>query len=228
MADSSESYYANYLNCPVVMVGAGGIGSNLLPLIVKCGPEKLTILDDDVVKPVNLAQQQFAVSDVGEAKAIVLARQAAAINPEICVTAMRVRVDAGCYLDGIVISGVDSMKSRRVIFDEVNRQKDRVRLFIDGRLSRKSNEWVELYFIDPKLDDEVEYYREWLFTDEEAGPPGPRPTKLSAHTPIMLAGLLGTGLARWVHEGCHPLKVTFDGSTFTLDMYWPDTTLRRK
>lgn len=212
--------YHRYISQPVTLVGAGGIGSNLLSLLVKCGPTRLTIWDDDLVKPVNLAQQQFKFADIGELKASILAREALEMNPDLHVFVPLARFEAGCNLDGLVIAGVDSIKSRHTIFDEVCRQAERVTLYIDGRLSRTSNEWVELYFIDPKKKDEVEFYREWLFDEKEMGPPGPRPTKLSAHTPILLAGFLGAGLARWIHEGRHPLKVTCDASTFTVIPYW--------
>jgi hypothetical protein len=171
-----------------------------------------------------LAQQNFKYADIDQPKVEVTAREALAMNPELCVETQRRRFMSGDHLDGLVIAGVDSMQSRHIVFREVCRQADKVDLFIDGRLSRSSNEWVELYFIDPKKDDEVEYYREWLFDEAEVGDPGPRPTKLSAHTPILLAGLVGAGLARWVHEKRHPWKVTLDASTFTLDVFWGDTT----
>jgi hypothetical protein len=216
--------YNQYLTCPVTLIGAGGIGSNLLALLVKCGPTQLTIWDNDLVKPVNLAQQQFKAADVGESKAEVLAYTARTLDPTLTVVSKTRRFSHRNRLDGLVIAGVDSVKSRHHIFGAVMRQAERVSLFIDGRLSRQSNEWVELYFIDPKKDDEVECYREWLFDKAEVGDPGPRPTKLSAHTPILLAGLLGTVLARWVHENRHPWKVTMDASSFTLDAFWGDTT----
>ncbi len=212
--------YHNYLDCHVTLIGGGGIGSNLLPLIVRCGPSRLTIWDDDIAKQVNLAQQQFMALEIGKPKAEILARTAVKMNPALSVVYKTARFERGYHLDDLVISGVDSMESRRLVFDEVCRQSERVALFVDGRLSRSSNEWAELYFIDPKKEGEVEFYREWLYTEEEAVPKEPRPTKLSAHTPMLLAGLFGAGMARWVHEGRHPLKVTLDASTFTLLAFW--------
>jgi len=220
----SAPLYRKYLNCPVTFVGAGGIVSNLLGLIVKCGPTHLTIWDDDIVQPVNLAQQDFLYDDIGEYKADVLAYKASQLDPELMVNHIERRFAQGDRLDGIVVAGVDSMGSRRIIFDKVCQQAEQVPLFIDGRLSRKWNEFVDLYFIDPKRPDEVEFYREWLFEDGEVEPKGPRPKKLSAHTPILLAGLVGAVLARWVHEGRHPLKVTLDASTFQLETFqWRPT-----
>ena len=212
--------YHPYLGCAVTLIGGGGIGSNLLPLLVKCGPTRLTIWDDDIAKPVNLAQQQFRALDIGQSKAEILARAAVEMDPNLRVVYKVARFRQGSHLGGLVISGVDSMESRHVIFDEVCRQSGQVALFVDGRISRRSNEWVELYFIDPKKESEVEYYREWLYENEGGEPKAPRPTKLSAHTPILLAGLFGAGMARWVHEGRHPLKVTLDASTFTLLAFW--------
>jgi hypothetical protein len=210
--------YQRYLDCTVHLIGVGGIGSNLVPLLVRCGPRQLVVWDDDIVMPVNLAQQNFPRSAVGKSKADVMRDEALRLNPLLKVSSMRRRFSDTDELDGLVIAGVDSMRSRRLVFDEVCRQADKVTLFIDGRISRSSNEWVELYFIDPKREDEVAFYREWLYSDEEVGPQGPRPQKLSAHTPILLAGFVGTVLARWVHEGRHPLKVTLDAPIFTLEV----------
>ncbi len=220
MLQEEKPLYTNYLDCNVTLVGAGGIGSNLLPLIVRCGPRQVTIWDPDTVKPVNLAAQNFNYADIDKPKVSAIARVAWAINPNLPIDFKKRRFSNRNRLDGLVIAGVDSIQSRRTIFDAVCRQKDKVDLFIDGRLSRSSHEWVELYFIDPKKENEVEAYREWLDYDNEVGQKEPRPKKLSAHTPILLAGLLGTGLARWVHEKRHPWKVTLDASTFTLTAFW--------
>jgi hypothetical protein len=220
MSQEEKPLYSNHLDCDVTLVGAGGIGSNLLPLIVRCGPRHVTVWDPDVVKPVNLAAQNFKYADIGCSKVGAITRLASAINPDLPIVYKKRRFSNRNRLDGLVIAGVDSMQSRRTIFSAVCRQADRVDLFIDGRLSRSSPEWVELYFIDPKKENEVEAYREWLYADNEVGPKGPRPKQLSAHTPILLAGLLGAGLARWVHERRHPWKVTLDASTFTLAAYW--------
>jgi hypothetical protein len=224
MSDT-ETLYHPYLNCNVHLIGAGGIGSNLLPLLVRCGPRRLTIWDDDDVAAVNLAQQNFVYNDIGRSKARVLEEKALDMDPSLSTKSMKCRVTASTpRLDGLVVAGVDSIKGRHEIFDAVRRQADHIDLFIDGRLSRSRNEWAEVYFIDPKRDDDVGNYRGLLYDEREMMPQGPRPTKLSAHTPIMLAALAGTGLARWVNEKRHPWKVTWDGLTFTLVAYERDTT----
>lgn len=218
-SESRIELYPDRLGYPVVMIGAGGIGSIVLPLLVKCGPRKITIWDDDIVEPVNLAQQGFDSADVGFPKASVLARRAAAINPNIRKTSYLFVFEEEDALDGIVIAGVDSMKSRRAIFKAVRRHADHVPLMIDGRLSRKYNEFIDLYFIDPTSAEEMEAYEESLFDDSEVEKV-PRPETLSAHTPILLAGFIGAGLARWVSDGRHPWKVTHDAVSMHTEAYW--------
>lgn len=216
--DTSD-LYPQHLPLPVVLVGAGGIGSNLLPVLVKCGTRRLDIWDDDRVEPVNLQAQHFNFADIGHLKCSVLARSALALNPRLVVKMHARRFVAHDSLDGVVIAAVDSMQSRAVIFEAVVRQRERVPLFIDGRLSRTFNEWFELYCIDPRSEEEVAYYREWLYTDGEALHE-PRPTTLSAHTPILLSGVVGALMARWLRDGSHPVKVTFDATVLHAEQVW--------
>ena len=216
------SLYRQYLNYPVVLIGAGGIGSNLLPTLVKAGPKCLSIWDDDHVEPVNLAQQNFNQDEIGMPKCIALAHKAQQINPAISIIVHNKRVAVDDWLDGIVISGVDSMESRKAIFAAV-RQSDQwphqVSLYIDGRLSRKYHEICEFYCINPQDPWEVEAYYESLF-DESLAPKEPRPDKLAAQTPQVLAGLITQSLSKWVHKERRPWKVTWDGSTMHAQAYW--------
>ncbi|HVV39408.1 MAG TPA: ThiF family adenylyltransferase [Candidatus Paceibacterota bacterium] len=221
-------FYPDRLGHSVVLVGAGGIGSILLPLLVKCGPRRITIWDDDTVEPVNLAQQGFDAEDIGELKVRALAHRAGAINPDLEIRAVHERrFTQDDLLDGVVVAGVDSMKSRRAIFSAVRRQADRVPLFIDGRLSRKFNEYLVVYFIDPSSREEVELYESTFFDDSEVEKV-PRPEKLSAHTPILLAGFIGAGLARWIGDGRHPWKVTCDAVSMHVESYWIGKTRERE
>ena len=54
----------------VAVIGAGGIGSAVIPALAGAGIGKLTIIDDDVVELSNLQRQPlFRERDVGYAKA---------------------------------------------------------------------------------------------------------------------------------------------------------------
>src|SRR5436309_2567856 len=58
----------------VVYIGAGGIISQVAPTLVRKGIGGIVLLDGDVVEPTNLNRQRFYTKDLGENKAIALAR----------------------------------------------------------------------------------------------------------------------------------------------------------
>ena len=99
--------YKDFLRTPVHLIGAGGICSNVLAMLARLSPPKLTIWDDDTVVGVNLVMQQFYERDIGKYKVDVLMRDARRINQILPVVAYRRRCTAQDSLDGVVIAGVD-------------------------------------------------------------------------------------------------------------------------
>lgn len=107
----------------VLVIGAGGIGSAVIPALAAAGVGALRIADDDHVSLSNLQRQTiFATSDIGEAKAEVAARRVAALNPDVACDARRLRVGADTIaplLDGIdlVVDGCDNFATRLIVSD---------------------------------------------------------------------------------------------------------------
>ena len=72
----------------VLVVGAGGLASPVLPLLAGAGVGHITILDRDQIALSNLHRQTlFAESDCGRAKAKVAAERCRALNGDITVVA---------------------------------------------------------------------------------------------------------------------------------------------
>ena len=99
-------------------IGAGGLISNIAPTLVRKGIGALTILDDDDVEVSNLNRQRFYVSDIGENKAIALAKN---LQPECiqntAITAYPLRLEqalaAGVDLRcDVAVCGVDNNPAR--------------------------------------------------------------------------------------------------------------------
>lgn len=64
-----------------LIIGAGGVASYLLPVLIKTfRPEKLTIIDKDVLEERNLDRQMFDADDVGEYKANALCSTYSALH----------------------------------------------------------------------------------------------------------------------------------------------------
>jgi len=58
----------------VMIIGAGGIGSNLIPILSKIGTYDITVYDPDTVEEKNITYQNFKIGEVGMKKANVMAK----------------------------------------------------------------------------------------------------------------------------------------------------------
>ena len=107
----------------VAVIGAGGIGSAVIPALVGAGIGHLTIVDDDVVELANLHRQPlFGEADVGQPKADLAAAFVGKINRHIDVRSVRQRItadNADQLLTGhdFVIDGSDNFATRLAVSD---------------------------------------------------------------------------------------------------------------
>jgi len=107
----------------VAVIGAGGIGSAVIPALAGAGIGSLTIIDSDVVELANLHRQPlFSEADEGKAKAEFAATFVARLNHLIEVEPKQERIDpqnAGDLLAGhdLVIDGSDNFATRLAVSD---------------------------------------------------------------------------------------------------------------
>jgi adenylyltransferase/sulfurtransferase len=107
----------------VAVVGAGGIGSAVVPALAGAGIGLLTIIDSDVVELANLHRQPlFREVDEGKPKADVAAGFAERLNRFVQVRPRRDRLDrdnAEPLLAGhdLVIDGSDNFATRLAVSD---------------------------------------------------------------------------------------------------------------
>ena len=76
----------------VAVVGLGGLGSNIAPLLVRMGVGRLHLLDFDRVELSNLHRQQYGLSQVGQLKTEALAATLRGINPFVQLQLDNVRL----------------------------------------------------------------------------------------------------------------------------------------
>ena len=107
----------------VAVVGAGGIGSAVIPALAGAGVGRLTIIDDDVVEIANLHRQPlFRERDAGYAKAEMAAQFAHRLNRYVKVAPVEQRIDAenaaALLADhDLVIDGSDNFATRLAVSD---------------------------------------------------------------------------------------------------------------
>jgi adenylyltransferase/sulfurtransferase len=107
----------------VVVIGAGGLGSAVLPALAAAGVGTIAIVDDDTVDDSNLHRQTlFGPSDVGRPKADAAADAMAALAPDVTILRHPIRFAPGVTFDllldaDLLIDGSDNPATRYLAND---------------------------------------------------------------------------------------------------------------
>jgi len=107
----------------IAVVGAGGIGSAVIPALAGAGIGRLTIIDNDVVELGNLHRQPlFRERDAGYSKADLALQFVQRLNRFVKATPVQERIgaeNAGRLLGGhdLVIDGSDNFATRLAVSD---------------------------------------------------------------------------------------------------------------
>ena len=137
LTDSELERYARHIVLPelggvgqrrlkqsrVAVIGAGGIGSAVIPALAGAGVGQLTIIDDGAVERSNLQRQTiFRHDQIDVPKAQLATLYAGALNPDIAVHGIAQRLDASNaekLLDGhdLIIDGCDNFATRLTVGD---------------------------------------------------------------------------------------------------------------
>lgn len=84
----------------VVVIGAGGLGSTVLPVLAAAGVGTITIVDDDTVSASNLHRQTLHLTaDVDRGKARSAAGRLAGLSPDMKLRIVEDRFEAGKTFD---------------------------------------------------------------------------------------------------------------------------------
>jgi molybdopterin/thiamine biosynthesis adenylyltransferase/rhodanese-related sulfurtransferase len=107
----------------VLVIGAGGLGSSVIPSLAGAGVGTIGIVDFDTVEPSNLHRQLIhRTQDAGSLKTTSAAARVAALNPEVAVVehSEQFTVDNALELCGaydLVIDGSDNFVTRYLVND---------------------------------------------------------------------------------------------------------------
>jgi adenylyltransferase/sulfurtransferase len=107
----------------IAVIGAGGIGSAVIPALAGAGVGRLTIIDDDVVELANLHRQPlFRERDAGYSKADLALQFVHRLNRFVDATPLQERIgpDNGQRLltgHDLVIDGSDNFATRLAVSD---------------------------------------------------------------------------------------------------------------
>lgn len=122
----------------VLVVGCGGLGSNVAHMLVRSGVGALTIVDFDVVEPSNLNRQQYYGDQLGRLKVEVTREHLLRIDPGCSIETISERVDAARILDlagghDVLIEAVDDADLKlRLMHATAGRELDVPMVFGSG------------------------------------------------------------------------------------------------
>jgi adenylyltransferase/sulfurtransferase len=103
----------------VIVIGAGAIGSHVLPHVARMkGVSAVTVIDRDRYDGTNLASQAISTRDIGRSKAAVQARRLKAVNRSLRTRAVCEPVEdlpLGRLRADVILACVDSRRARLTI-----------------------------------------------------------------------------------------------------------------
>lgn len=148
------------LSKKIVVVGAGAIGSFVVLALCKMGFNNIHVYDFDTVEPENIGSQFFSTHMLGRSKVDAL-HQMVCDFTGISINYHYARVMPEDRLEGaIVISAVDKMDVRRIIFNISDAY-----WLIDPRMGA---EYATMEVVDLQDKKSRANYDKTLFTDAEA------------------------------------------------------------
>lgn len=168
------------LGMKITIVGAGAVGGWTAITLARMGFLNLTVIDFDKVTVENMNCQPWRIQDIGFPKVDSLQEMIRDFT-DCSIEVVNDRF-TGKNLQGIVISAVDSMEARRMIW-ESQRSASHV---IDPRMGA---EVCALYVMRPGHEKDMISYEKTLYSDSNAVAE-PCTRKSTAYCAMPLSGLV--------------------------------------
>lgn len=144
------------------IIGAGAIGSFTALALAKMGFGNIGIYDADKIENENMNCQFYPLDAIGKPKAVAIKEMVKAFSGfEI---GSKEALYEGAPLPGLIISAVDNMKTRTMIW-EAAKKSPTAKMVIDPRMGAEAG---LVYVMDPHDEKDVVAYEKTLYSDEEA------------------------------------------------------------
>jgi hypothetical protein len=193
----------------ITLIGLGSIGSITGLALSKMGVVGLTAYDADFVEAHNWSNQMYSDDDIGSLKTTAftsLLETYGGQKPN-AVPARYVDQD----LSEVVISAVDSMESRKIIWKAV-REKPEVKLYLDARMGLET---LVVHAVRPQIRHDRVAYSQSLVSDAETLQ-DLCTARTVCYTPLMAASILCNLVKRHVNDEHIPGRVILDLATSTM------------
>jgi molybdopterin/thiamine biosynthesis adenylyltransferase len=192
---------------PIVVVGAGALGSIATFTLAKMGFKHITVIDGDHVEIHNLPNQMYQKEHVGMPKVKALAdviRQFTGYRIKTINKFVDTKEEfKKCLVEpSIVIVTVDNINARKAIFNACKYNAACIRL-ID---TRSTYPFMMLFNIEPNNPNDLKFYEETLFEEGDAFQ-GPCTAQATFYTGLQTASLIGMCVRNVVMGEDFPNKI---------------------
>lgn len=117
----------------IMIVGCGGLGSNVANILIRTGFLNIIIIDYDIVELKNLNRQHYYPSDIGKPKVDVLRKQLLKINPKAKIKTIKAMIEEKKFKDiinrfkpDIIVEAVDKERAKMIIFETALKLKKQI------------------------------------------------------------------------------------------------------
>lgn len=203
------------LRVPILIVGAGSIGSWTAYALSKLGCSDVNIIDGDIIEEHNAGSQVYKASDAGENKVIALINKLSVLT-DGPVFGMDYHWDVNnkehtelLNRFPIVIAAVDNITVRKQLFETLQKKDG---LYIDARMAGNA---LEIYTVRGKNEKDVEAYKNTLFEEGEENPV-PCSERSVVYNVFIVAGLVADLVAKHANQQELPQELIMDLYNFTL------------
>lgn len=152
-------------NPQITIVGAGSLGSMITYNLAKMGFKNICVYDTDIVEEHNVSNQLYGKCDIGKKKVKALQERiyndcgiTIKSNEELFTT-------NSTFIPGIIYMAVDSMDTRKELWDNCIKHNPNVKLYIESRLGA---ELARMYTINPFVPVHIKEYEKTLYSDKDS------------------------------------------------------------
>lgn len=225
---SGAEWYEKTRKLNIIIAGIGGIGSWLSLFVSRLKPYALSLFDDDIVDPVNLAGQLYSINDAGLYKVCAMSEKIRTYSDYLMTSIFNEKY-TGQFTTDVMLCGFDNMKARKTYYYKWKNHvldtdiDDRCKcLFLDGRLGLEELQVFAIRGNESELMNK--YENEFLFDDSEAEQV-PCSMKQTSFMASMIGSVMTNLLVNFATNIGQPMDVrqipfltTYDATTMKLQL----------
>lgn len=184
------------------VIGAGALGSWIVFILLKMGFENIHVYDFDTIEEHNIPNQLFSEYHIGTSKvealdAIYKGWFADQDNLRLTIHNEKL-TPYSKPLSGVIFSAVDSMATRRELYENLFKYNTRTPLWVEGRLSIYG---AYIYTIESANFSQYDKYELTLYDDENTETSACGVSQTALPSAINAASMMVMQMIQWHNDG---------------------------